>query len=297
MKKMIIIPLTIAIIVIAIVVAAFWSGFVVRRHSVSTDKFESGQSVRAVLISDLHSQVHGDDQSPLIRRVAAQNPDIILLAGDMYDDVAPRLGIELFLDGIRDVAPIFYVTGNHEYWTRDIEAVKELFRSFGVTVLEDEYVEVVINDIPLIIAGVCDPECSMFGNRGGRTRLQQALYGFTAGDSYDLAIMQQAFGGLSADYGRFKILVAHRPERIDEYKQFPFDLAVSGHAHGGQVRIPFLINGIFAPNQGFFPPYAGGRYDHGSLTHIVSRGATTNHPRLPRIFNPPEIVVIDIIGD
>jgi len=297
MKKMIIIPLTIAIIVAAIAVVAFWSGFVVRRHNITTDKLEPGQSVRAVLISDLHSQVHGDDQSPLIRRIDAQNPDLILLAGDMYDDVTPRLGIELFLAGIRDIAPIFYVTGNHEYWSSDVSAVKELFRSFGVVVLEDEYVEVVINDIPLLIAGVCDPECSMVGNRGSRPLLQRALHGLGSGESHDLTIMQQAFGELSRDDGQFKILIAHRPERIDEYKHFPFDLVVSGHAHGGQVRIPFLVNGIFAPNQGFFPPYAGGRYDHGSLTHIVSRGATTNHPRLPRIFNPPEIVVIDIIGN
>jgi predicted MPP superfamily phosphohydrolase len=70
-------------------------------------------------------------------------------------------------------------------------------------------------------------------------------------------------------------------------------LVLSGHAHGGQIRIPLLLNGLFAPNQGWFPAYAGGLYQHGSLTHIVSRGASNNIP-LPRIFNPPEVVVIEI---
>ena len=84
-----------------------------------------------------------------------------------------------------------------------------------------------------------------------------------------------------------------RPERIQLYKKMDFDLVLSGHAHGGQVRIPFLLNGLCAPNQGWFPEYAGGLYEHDSLIHIVSRGLSYN-PRLPRIFNPPEIVIIDL---
>jgi len=277
MKKMIIISVIVGILA-ALCVIAFWRGLVIRNYLITTNKFEPGQRVRAVLISDLHSHIHGSDQNPLIRRIRAQNPDIILLAGDIYDDVTPGRGTELFLAGIQDIAPIFYVSGNHEYWTWEIDRVKALFRSFGVTVLEDEYVEVMVNNIPLIIAGVCDPECSQHGNRGARPS------------------MQDTFGHLSPDDGKFKILLSHRPELIRLHRQFPFDLVVSGHAHGGQVRIPFLLNGLYAPNQGFFPSYAGGLFKHDDLTHIVSRGASYNHPRLPRIFNPPEIVVIDIVG-
>lgn len=93
----------------------------------------------------------------------------------------------------------------------------------------------------------------------------------------------------------FKILLAHRPELIEIYKKSHFDLVLSGHAHGGQVRIPFILNGLFAPDQGWFPEYVGGVYKHDSLTHIVSRGVSYN-PLLPRIFNPPEVVVIEIKG-
>ena len=104
--------------------------------------------------------------------------------------------------------------------------------------------------------------------------------------------MEENFAELS-EKPQFKILVAHRPELIELYKKYPFDLVVSGHAHGGQVRIPFLLNGLFAPNQGLFPKYAGGAYIHENLTHIVSRGLSFS-PKLPRVFNPPEIVVVNI---
>ena len=292
-------PIIILLLIAALCVAAFWHGIVMRRYTIESDKIPAGQTIRAVLISDLHSYIYGENQSRIVHRIILANPDIILLAGDIADDRTPILGTELFLAGIQNIAPIFYVTGNHEYWTRDIAGIKQMFRDFGVTVLEDEYVEVEINGTTLVIAGVCDPECSRMGNRGSRPIIQQALYGFTSGtkDNDNLLIMQQAFGHLEADDGRFKILLSHRPELIHQQRQFPFDLVVSGHSHGGQVRIPFLVNGLFAPNQGLFPPYAGGLYTHDNLTHIVSRGVTINHPRLPRIFNPPEIVVIDIVGE
>jgi len=263
------------IILIPLCVAAFWSGLSVRHYTVTTDKFAPGQSVRAVLIADLHSYIWGNDQSPLISRIREQNPDIILLAGDIYDDRTPSKGTELFLAEIVEIAPVFYVTGNHEYWTWEIERVKELFRSFGVTVLEDKYVEVTINDISLIIAGVCDSECVAIGS------------------SQKSPTAPSAFGELP-DREEFKIFIIHRPEQAWWYTEYGFDLVVSGHSHGGQVRIPFLVNGLYAPGQGFLPSIAGGMFETPDFTHIVSRGASPAHPRLPRVFNPPEIVVIDI---
>jgi len=108
---------------------------------------------------------------------------------------------------------------------------------------------------------------------------------------------QNAPQAVSSDEQRsipgFKILIAHRPELIDIYEKYPFDLVVSGHAHGGQIRIPFLLNELIAPNQGRFPKYAGGVYQHGGLTHIVSRGLSFSL-YLPRVFDSPEVVVIDI---
>ena len=86
-----------------------------------------------------------------------------------------------------------------------------------------------------------------------------------------------------------------RTDYIDLYRQYPFDLVLSGHTHGGQVRIPLLVNGLFAPDQGWFPQYAGGLYEVGETSLVVSRGLSY-YPRLPRVFDPPEVVVIDVEG-
>lgn len=93
------------------------------------------------------------------------------------------------------------------------------------------------------------------------------------------------------DSADFTVLLAHRPELLAKYAQFPLDLVVSGHAHGGQVRIPGVLNGLYAPNQGWFPKLAGGAYTQDGTTLIVSRGLAVR-TRLPRIFNRPEVVLV-----
>jgi predicted MPP superfamily phosphohydrolase len=263
-------------VIIAAAFAAFYNGIIIRHYIINTKKFSNGQSIRAVLISDLHNHIYGNNQEKLISKITKQKPDVILLAGDIADDAVPIEGTKLLLSGIKDIAPVFYVSGNHEYWSGDIESIKKTIRSFGAAVLEDEYKEIAINNISIIIAGVDDPEWVRYETKDNQKS------------------MHKNFTELQ-DKTQYKILVAHRPELIETYKKYSFDLVVSGHAHGGQVRIPFVLNGLYSPNQGWFPKYAGGEYHHGDLTHIVSRGVSFN-PRLPRVFNPPEIVVIDIVN-
>jgi hypothetical protein len=272
--KKVIISITIALLL----ATAFYNGLVIRQYTITTPKLLAGQSFRIVLISDLHSTIHGAEQSKIADRIRNQNPDIIALAGDIADDKQPIKGTILFLEAIKDIAPVFYVTGNHEIWSRDVDSIKDVFRSYGVTVLENETVEIVIGDVPLIIGGAEDPDI----NRYERRPL----------DWKDEVI--QAFSDIK-DTENFQLLLSHRPEQISVYEDLSFDLVLSGHAHGGQVRIPFLLNGLLAPNQGFFPKYAGGLYEHDNFTQVVSRGVSFN-PRLPRVFNPPEIVVIDVVG-
>ena len=90
----------------------------------------------------------------------------------------------------------------------------------------------------------------------------------------------------------FTVLLSHRPELFENYVSRAFDLVLCGHAHGGQWRIPGVLNGLYAPQQGLFPLYAGGKYEKGSTTMIVSRGLAKETTPIPRIFNPPELVVV-----
>lgn len=276
-KKAIIILISV-IIMIVLVIAAFYNGLVVRRYTVETNKMNRGESLRILLLTDLHSHIYGDDQEELVSLIRKQQPEVILLVGDIVDDKMPIRGAELLLEGIQGIAPAYYVTGNHEFWSFDVEHIKEVIRSYGVKVLEGEYEQRLAEGTMITFAGIDDPDMEMFGPP----------------ETVWTNEMKDAFSQLKCESG-FKILLAHRPERIEEYKKYDFDLVVSGHTHGGQIRIPLIINGLYAPDEGWFPKYAGGLYRHETLTHIVSRGAS-NPLRIPRIFNPPEVIVIDIQG-
>ena len=259
-------------------ILAFNNRLTVRTYEIGSDKIAEGSSIRIVLLSDLHSTLFGNDQQPLISRIDSQSPDIILLAGDIMVDAVPNEATRLFLEGIRDIAPIFYVTGNHEYWgtnSDNIEIIRSIIQSYGIRILSDEFEQIYINGNKLIIAGIEDPAKI------------NAVPDYNQAES-----MQEAFENLSSFESYFKMLLAHRPENIGLYAQFPFDLVAAGHTHGGQVRIPLILNGLVAPDQGWLPSFAGGVYTYDELTLVVSRGLATNHPRVPRIFNPPEITVI-----
>jgi predicted MPP superfamily phosphohydrolase len=246
-----------------------------KTYTVETPLLLRESVIRIVLVSDLHSTIHGKDQTTLINMIIEQNPDLIVLTGDIYDDLAPMTGTRLLLSGISGIAPIYYVTGNHEYMSFNIQEFRDELISYGVTILSDEYVEIEIKNNVIILAGIEDPDRVLYEE-----------------PDYDQdKVMEYRFRELDG-ITAYKILLAHRPERIAFYKGFSFDLVLSGHTHGGQVRLP-LINGLYAPHQGLFPKYGGGMYQHDKLVHIISRGLSIN-PLLPRIFNPPELVVIII---
>ena len=263
--------------------SGLYCGLTTRTYTVSTDLLAAGEQIRIVMLSDLHSYVYGSDQKPLLERVQALKPDLIALCGDIVDDKQPTEGAVLLLEQIAALAPSYYVSGNHEFWSEDPEAIFRMIRSYGVHVLRGTREAVRVGNSEIILCGVDDPAGGGTGKAGSA-----ASYGDDA--QYQAAL--SAFDDLPTD--RFAVLLAHRPEYIAEYAAHPFDLALCGHAHGGQWRIPFLMNGLIAPNQGFFPPYAGGRYEYGALTQIVGRGLVRDWK--PRVFNPPEVVVVDITG-
>jgi len=273
-KLLVILLLVVFIYLIALVFSC--KTIATRVYSVDTPLLSGESEITIVLLSDLHSTIYGKDQSILIDMVKNVNPDLIVLSGDIIDDDVPVTGTELLLSGISDVAPIYYVTGNHEFWSGDIQGIREKLKSYGVIILSDEYVKIEIKNNEIILAGIEDPYKKQYET-----------------PDYDQEkIMEDRFRELD-DISVYKILIAHRPERIKYYRRFSFNLVLSGHTHGGQIRIPYILNGLIAPDQGLFPKYAGGMYKHDNLTHIISRGLSIN-PRLPRIFNSPELVVVRI---
>ena len=218
---------------------------------------ESGRltgPVRLAVLTDLHACAYGEGQRELLDAVAEQSPDLVLLCGDIVDD-----------------GPTYYVTGNHEFWTGRVDEVKARLEERGAVVLAGDCVTVTAAGQTVQLCGIDDPSV-------GETRWREQLEAVTA----------------ALDGENCSILMTHRPERTEDYAGRGFELVLAGHAHGGQWRLPGLLNGLFAPDQGLFPTYAGGRYALGDTTLLVSRGLARESTRLPRFYNRPELVVVEL---
>lgn len=273
-KQRKILALLLACILGIIALFAFNTKMKIQHYSLESEKLTA--PVRIVLITDLHSCSYGKGQRELIDAIHAQKPDIILLGGDICDDKLPHRNTELVLRAIADKYPCYYVTGNHEYWSREIEKILKIFESYNVPVLEGSFDTIDVRGQKLNICGISDPDILKYTDKN---------YSITE---------QLKDAAVASENGNYSILLAHRPELIDSYLNYDFDLILAGHAHGGQWRLPGIINGLFAPNQGFFPRYAGGKYRFEDSYMIVSRGLARESTRIPRIFNRPELVVIDL---
>lgn len=270
-------PKVVLIVLLTLGILCAWGlyqGLTVRHYSVHSPKLPL-ERLRIALITDLHNYLYGENQAELLRLIEREKPDLILLGGDIADTWAyPMEGTQKLVEGIVTIAPCYYVTGNHEFWSLDVPALKEALRQAGVTVLEGDTVPILWYGIILELSGLDDPDGAPYMDRRGLYRAELL-----------------EFANLDRD--TFRVLLAHRPEYIEDYAKLPFDLVLCGHTHGGQVRIPLLLNGLYAPDQGNFPKYAGGEYRVGETTMIISRGLAY-YPHLPRIFNPPELVIVDL---
>ena len=238
----------------------------ITEHVIGTDRVE--KPVRLAILTDLHSCAYGDGQEELLAAVDALGPDAVLLGGDILDDRLPEANAWRTVSVLAEKYPCAYVTGNHEWWSGEAERMCTQMESLGVAVLRGESVVWTLNGQSVTICGVDDPD-------SGEDQLAAAAAG--AGES------------------GFTVLLAHRPEQVDSYLRYPFDLIVSGHAHGGQWRVPGLVNGLYAPHQGVFPRYAGGRYDFDGSVLLVSRGLARESTRIPRLFNRPELMLAEIV--
>ncbi|MBR3834940.1 MAG: metallophosphoesterase [Lachnospiraceae bacterium] len=244
------------------------------KYTIDSSKVEN--SFKIALITDLHGNTYGKNQSTLIDAIDKENPDVVLLGGDIFDDKIDYEESEETIAILSKKYKCYYVTGNHEYWSKDVDNIISIVKSYGITVLEGDVDTININGQQVNICGVADPDNYVYLD-GGETLETQ---------------MKRINQRVNREY--YTLLLSHRPEYYDLYSQYGFDLVLSGHAHGGQWRIPGILNGLYAPDQGLFPKYAGGLYEYEGGTLIVSRGLDREGIKVPRIFNRPELVIINV---
>ena len=227
-------------------------------------------------ISDLHNAELGEENSKLLELLSEVEPHIIVLTGDLIDSRQTDIEIALdFAGKAAQIAPVYYVSGNHEARVPVYEELKMVLTEAGVTVLENQKVQITRDGESITLMGIQDPNF--------RTD-------YLFGDAE--SVSRQALSELQNESDGFTVLLSHRPELFDVYVDAGVDLVFSGHAHGGQFRLPF-VGGLVAPNQGFFPKYDAGRFDEDNTTMIVSRGVGNSIIPL-RINNPPELVVVEL---
>lgn len=238
---------------------------------------ESFNGYKILQISDLHNKEFGSKQNKILGKIEKINPDIIVITGDLIDSNNTNIDVAMdLIDGIINIAPIYYVSGNHEAWSGSYNDLKSKLENSGVVVLDNKKTEFFNDRDSIDIIGLADTSFieSDWLEYGGNSETKNLL------------------NKLTEDSTNFKILLSHRPELFDIYSNSNVNLVFSGHAHGGQFRLPF-IGGLIAPDQGFFPKLTEGIHTSNNTSMIISRGL--GNSIIPvRIFNRPELIVVTL---
>ena len=221
---------------------------------------ESFDGFRIAQVSDLHN-TKNDDLLPLLEKA---EPDLIVLTGDLIDsrDTDVEAAPEFVREAVK-LAPCCYVSGNHESRVPEREELWAGLRELGVVMLDNASVEVERNGEAICLMGLADPD---FGGNYG-------------------AMLEELTAGAQG----YTVLLSHRPELFEVYAECNIDLVFSGHAHGGQFRLP-ILGGLVAPHQGLFPEYDAGLFEQNGTAMLVSRGVGNSIIPI-RFNNRPEIVV------
>ena len=224
-------------------------------------------------VSDLHNAVFGRKNERLLSLIRAAEPDIIAITGDLIDSRHTDIDSAMaFVEAAAEIAPVYYVTGNHES-RLDFDEIEPRLIAAGARVLRNEAEDIGRGGERIRLAGIDDPS---FIRTGG-----------TAEERAAAELEQLGDGG-----GTFTVLLAHRPELVEVYAEYGAGLVLSGHAHGGQVRLP-LLGGLYAPGQGLLPEYDSGLFSLGETQMVVSRGLGNSVAPL-RVNNRPELVIVTL---
>lgn len=263
-----------------------WSNYHLTVSSYSLSSKKISAPVRIVFLSDLHGREFGKDNARLLKTIAEQEPDIIGLVGDIFNQDADAAEIDAmcgFIHACTRIAPTYFGLGNHEaYYIKTVDTgLLDRVREAGATVVNNDWVDLEINGCPLRIAGYM----GYFGQAH-----------MTAGGDQEKIKLEQDFFVEVKQTERFKLLLDHIPTGWLDWEYInkdSVDLVLSGHYHGGVVRIPFLEQGLYAPYIGIFPPYTKGMFVGSKATCILTTGMAGSYG-LPRFFNPPEICVVEL---
>lgn len=244
---------------------------------------------RIVQISDLHNAKFGKDNQKLVDKIRECEPDMIVLTGDLVDSNHINVDRAVqFVDEIVKICPVYYVTGNHEYWL-EASAYDELMSGLtgaGAVILDDQVVEISRGDAKFRLVGLDDRSLS--------DGTLEALFSDESIGHDQAGQKEETADNENSEKKEFTVVLAHEPQYLARYASAGVDLVLSGHAHGGQFRLPF-VGGIVAPDQGFLPEYTAGEYYMNGTEMIVSRGL--GNSVIPvRLFNYPEIVCVELVG-
>ena len=230
---------------------------------------ESFEGYRIAQLSDIHGNSFGEDNIDILAILREQEPDIIAITGDISDDDNPPRNVRRLLEQLVEIAPVYYVTGNHEWSARHIDELMDMMAELGVTPLRNEYVLLSEGGSTLVLAGIDD--------KNGYADMKTSS-----------ELMSEI---LAAEGDSPTVLLSHRPDEAEDYWAMGYDLVLAGHYHGGVVQIP-KVGGLVSPARELFPEYSKGLYtgaDGGTL--VLSAGLAGN-VLPPRLFNPLHIPVV-----
>lgn len=252
------------------------NGIRVSRYEYENKKLPKGFSgFKVVLISDYHNYKKLEKKT--LELTKSQNPDIIAVTGDLIDSRNTDIPAALkLLEGLLEIAPVYYVTGNHESRMENPREFLKAIEDMGATVLKNESLTIEKNGDKITVLGVHDP--GFFGGEVMSTK-QKEIY-------------KKEIERLGKEGDNFRLLLTHRPEFMEDYSRRSMDLVLCGHAHGGQFSIPFTDIGVFVPSQGFFPAYGAGEKKKDNTAMIISRGIGNSVFPL-RLFNRPQVICVE----
>lgn len=249
----------------------YWQNFTLQVETVEL-LFESlppqFDGLRVAELSDLHGRSFGKNNVRLLRTLQKARPDMICICGDLFDEKTDLTMLEPLLTGLTDIAPVYYVTGNHEWQVKNLREILQKMRAWGVTVLENEGRVLSRGGAEMVVAGVHDP-CGPYDMKTPAALVRELR---------------------SAQGNDFILMLSHRNDELAMWSQLGVQLVLSGHCHGGVVRLPF-VGGVFGTRRELFPEYDAGVYRQDGTTLFVSRGLGYTNVHF-RLFNRPHVPIM-----